>query len=101
MVWVTGWVSVHSLILVVDPLVVHWLNIVRGVALQIMVNGLVRSSHIVLSHVVVVVLIVMESVVAMVVVNILELHLVVVLAVLVSSVVNLMLGLVVHVLVGN
>ena len=101
MVRVTSWVGVHSLVLMVDSLVVHWLNIVRGVALQVMVNGLVRSSHIVLGHVVVVVLIVMVSVVAMVVVDILELHLVVVLAILVCSVVNLMLGLVVHVLMGN
>ena len=95
-VWVTGWVSVHSLVLVIDSFVVDWLNIVSCVVLKIVVNSLMRSSHIVLSH-----MVVMMSSVSVVVVNILELYLVMVFTVFVRSVINLMLSLMINILVSD
>ena len=52
-VWVTGWVSIHSFVFMIDSLVVDGLNIVGNVFFKVVMNGLMRSSHIVLSHVVV------------------------------------------------
>ena len=95
-VWITGWVSVHSLVFVIDSLVVDWFNIVRGVVLEVVVNSLVRCSHIILSH-----MVVMVSSVSMVVVNILELYLVVVFTIFVRSVINLMLSLMINILVSD
>ena len=95
-VWITGWVSVHSLVFVIDSLVVDWFNIVRGVVLEVVVNSLVRCSHIILSH-----MVVMVSSVSMVVVNILELYLVVVFTIFVGSVINLMLSLMINILVSD
>ena len=59
-------------------------------------NGLMRSSYIVLSHVVI-----MVSSMSMVVVDVLELYLVVVFTVFVRSVINLMLSLMINILVSN
>ena len=95
-VWVTSWVSVHSLVFVIDSFVVDWLNIVSGVVLNIVVNSLMRSSHIVLGH-----MVVMVSSVSVVVVNILELYLVMVFTVFVRSVINLMLSLMINILVSD
>jgi hypothetical protein len=64
--------------------------------LKIVVDGLMWSSHIVLSHVVV-----MVASVSVVVVNILELNLVVVFTIFVCSVVNLVLSLVIDVLMSD
>ena len=94
--WVTGWVSIHSLVLVIDSFVVDWLNIVSCVVLKIVMNSLMRSSHIVLSH-----MVVMMSSVSVIVVNILELYLVMVFTVFVRSVINLMLSLMINILVSN
>merc|ERR1719266_2290904 len=85
---ITSWVSVYGLVLVVNSLVVDWLNLVCCVVLKIVVNGLVWSSHIVLSHVVIVV-----ATMSVVVINILEFNLVVVFTIFVCSVVNLVLSL--------
>ena len=95
-VWVTGWVSVYSLVFVFDSLVVDWLNIVRCIVLEIVVNSLMRCSHIILSH-----MVVMVSSVSVVVVNILELYLVMVFTVFVRSVINLMLSLMINILVSD
>ena len=98
-VWVvriTSWVSVYGLVLVVNSLVVDWLNFVGCVVLKIVVNGLVWSSHIVLCHMVIVV-----ATMSVVVINILEFNLVVVFTVLVCSVVNFVLSLVIDVLMSN
>jgi hypothetical protein len=96
MVRITGWVSVNGLVLVVNSLVVDWLNLVSCELLKIVVDGLMWSSHIVLSHVVV-----MVASVSVVVVNILELNLVVVFTIFVCSVVNLVLSLVIDVLMSD
>ena len=98
-IWVvriTGWVSVNGLVLVVNSLVVDWLNFVSSIVLNIVVDGLMWSSHIVLSHVVIVM-----TTMSVVMINILELHLVVVFTVLVCSVVNFMFSLVINVLMSN
>ena len=98
-IWVvriTGWVSVNGLVLVVNSLVVDWLNFVSSIVLKIVVDGLMWSSHIVLSHVVIVM-----TTMSVVMINILELHLVVVFTVLVCSVVNFMFSLVINVLMSN
>jgi hypothetical protein len=98
-VWVmriTSWVSVYGLVLVVNSLVVDWLNLVCCEVLKIVVNCLVWSSHIVLSHVVIVV-----ATMSVVVVNILEFNLVVVFTVLVCSVVNFVFSLVIDVLMSD
>ena len=99
-VWVmrvTSWVTVHSLVLVIDSLLVQWFHIMGRVSLEIMVDGLVRGSHIVLSHMVVM----MSVSMSVVVVSILKLNLVMVFAILVGSVVDLVLSLVVDVLVSD
>ena len=96
MVRITGWVSVNGLVLVVNSLVVDWFNLMSCVLLKIVVDGLMWSSHIVLSHVVV-----MMASVSVVVVNILELNLVVVFTIFVCSVVNLVLSLVIDVLMSD
>ena len=96
MVWVTGWVSVHSLVFVIDSLVVDGLNIVGDVFFKVVMNGLMRSSHIVLGHVVVVV-----TSVSVVVVDILELNLMMVFTIFICSVINLMLSLMIDILVGD
>ena len=93
---ITSWVSVYGLVLVVNSLVVDWLNLVCCVVLKIVVNGLVWSSHIVLSHVVIVV-----ATMSVVVINILEFNLVVVFTIFVCSVVNLVLSLVIDVLMSD
>ena len=95
MMWVTSWVSVDSLVLMINSLVMDWLNIMRSVVLEIVMNSLMRSSHIVLCHMVVVM-----SSMSVVVVNVLELDLVVVFTVFIRSVVNLMLGLMIDVLMS-
>lgn len=98
-VWVvriTSWVSVYGLVLVVNSLVVDWLNLMCCVLLKIVVDGLVWSSHIVLSHVVIVV-----ATMSVVVINILEFNLVVVFTIFVCSVVNLVLSLVINVLMSD
>ena len=98
-VWVvriTGWVSVYGLVLMVDSLVVDWLNLVCCESLKIVVDSLVWSSNIVLSHVVI-----MVATMSVVVVNILEFNLVVVFTVLVCSVVNFMFSLVINVFMSN
>ena len=96
MVWVTGWVSVHSLVFVIDSLVVDGLNIVGNVFFKVVMNGLMRSSHIVLGHVVVVV-----TSVSVVVVDILELYLMMVFTIFICSVINLMLSLMIDILVSD
>ena len=95
-VWVTSWVSVDSLVFMIYSLVMDWLNIVGNEFFKVVMNGLMRSSHIVLSHMVVVV-----TSVSVVVVNILELYLVMVFTVFVRSVVNLMLSLMINILMSN
>ena len=95
-VWVTGWVSVHSLVFVIDSLVVDGLNIVGDVFFKVVMNGLMRSSHIVLGHVVVVV-----TSVSVVVVDILELYLMMVFTIFICSVINLMLSLMIDILVSD
>jgi len=35
-VWVASWVGVHSLVVVMDQLVVHWLDLVASIVLKIM-----------------------------------------------------------------
>jgi hypothetical protein len=95
-VWVTGWISVHSLVFVIDSLVVDWFNFVSGKVLEIVVNSLVWCSHIILSH-----MVVMVSSVSVVVVNILELYLVMVFTVFVRSVINLMFSLMINILVSD
>ena len=93
---ITSWVSVYGLVLVVNSLVVDWLNFVGCVLLKIVVDGFVWSSHIVLSHVVIVV-----ATMSVVVINILEFNLVVVFTVLVCSVVNFVFSLVIDVLMSD
>ena len=95
-VWVTGWVSVYSLVFVIDSLMMDWLNIVGNILFKVVMNGLMWSSHIVLSHVVVV----MTSV-SVIVVDILELNLMMVFAIFICSVINLMLSLMINILVSN
>ena len=100
MVRVTSWVGVDSLIIVVDGLVVDWLNLVGSEALEIVTDSFVWCVNIVCSHVVVVMIIVM-SMSSVVVVDILELNLMVVLIVMVGSVINFVLGLMVNKLMGD
>ena len=55
MVRVTSWVGVDSLIIVVDGLVVDWLNLMGSVALEIVGDFLMWRSYIICCHVVVMV----------------------------------------------
>ena len=101
MVRVTSWVGVDSLVIVVDGLVVDWLNLVGSVALEIVSDFLMWRSHIVCCHVVVMVIIYVVSMMTVIVVNILKLNLMVVFAVLVGTVVNFVFSLMVDKLMGN
>ena len=102
MVRVTSWVGVDSLVIVVDGLVVDWLNLVGSVALEIVSDFLMWRSHIICCHVVVMVIIyVVSTMMTVIVVNILKLNLMVVFAVLVGTVVNFVFSLMVDKLMGN
>ena len=99
MVRVTSWVGIDSLIVVVDGLMVDWLNLVSSEALKVVTDSFVWCVYIISSHVVVMVIVV--SVMAMVVVNIFELNLMVVLVIMIGAVVNFMLSGMINKLVGN
>lgn len=99
MVRVTGWVGVDSLIIVVDGLVVDWLNLVGSEALKIVTDSFVWCVHIVCSHMVIVVIIVVSM--SMIVVNILELNLMLVLTVMVGAVINFVSSLMIDKLMGD
>ena len=102
MVRIASWVGVDGLIIMMDGLVVNWLNVVRSIALNIVSDSLMGSAHIVLSHVVVMAMVtIVASMMVMIIVNILELNLVVLITVVVGLVVNFMLSLVVDEFVSN
>ena len=103
MVRVTSWVGVDSLIIVVDGLVVDWLNLMGSVALKVVADSFMWCMHIVCCHMMIMMMVMLSvrSMVTMIVVNILELNLMVVLAVVVGAVVNFVISLMINELMGN
>lgn len=104
MMRISSWVGIDSLIIVMDGLVVDWLYFVRSVVLKIMTDSLMWCMHIVFSHMVVMMVTDVVSIVSMVimiVVNILKLNFVGIFTIVISLMVNFMLSLMINKFVSN
>ena len=102
MVWVVSWVGVHSLVVVMDQLVVHWLDLVASIVLKIMGDCLMWCVHIVLSDMMVVVV----EVVSIVIISVMEMSVfecdsMVVIVMMVSAVFNFVVSLMINEFVAH
>merc|ERR1711920_1133250 len=68
---ISSWVNVGCLVIVMDNFMVEWLNVMAGVAFKIMTDSLMWCTNIIFSHMVVMMVTDVSSMVVMIVVNVL------------------------------